>query len=250
MNQKFNPITGKTEFVQKGPKGDQGPIGEIGPQGPKGDQGKQGPKGEAGPQGIQGKQGPEGSPGKQGIKGDSGDKGDKGDAGEKGDPGLSIHLVKSKPEDSLGNTGDVALNEFNELFQKDRNWNFIRPIGGRGGGSLTNKAARVNLNTENNTLEGDTVQAYLDLFNGSTESQKPTYNSDGSIGNVEFYSSATQITANRIFRIDMTYNSIGEPTQEVTKIYSQSDGTTILKTITKVYTWTDSVLTKRTTAIA
>lgn len=50
-----------------GPKGDQGPRGNVGPQGPKGDIGPQGPKGDTGQDGVDGQDGATGPPGPPGT---------------------------------------------------------------------------------------------------------------------------------------------------------------------------------------
>jgi hypothetical protein len=90
------------------------------------------------------------------------------------------------------------------------------------------------------------VQDWIDRLYDESESEKPTYNSDGTINYVEFFSSSTQTTENRTFRIDMTYNASLEPLTETLKIYSLLDGTTILKTVTTSYTWSSGVLTNKT----
>jgi len=61
--------------------------------------------------------------------------------------------------------------------------------------------------------------------------QKVTYSS-GDVSNIEFFNSASFITANRVARYDFTYTGTNL-TSEVLRIYD-TDGSTILRT----YTWT------------
>ena len=77
------------------------------------------------------------------------------------------------------------------------------------------------------------------LYN-SAESQKPTYSGDN-ISSVEIYKSSTQIDANRLAKYNLTYTN-DLVTTEVISIYD-ADGTTILKTVTITYTYTDDVVT-------
>ena len=72
-------------------------------------------------------------------------------------------------------------------------------------------------------------------------SSKVVYSGDN-ISYVEFYKGAVQTTPNRIARIDLTYS--GDFVQsESLKIYSLSDGTTVLKTVTTTYTYTGDDVT-------
>lgn len=59
---------------------------------------------------------------------------------------------------------------------------------------------------------------------------------------VEYFSSGTQITANRIARTDVNYTG-DNVTSEVTKIYNQNDGTTVTLTQTVTYTYTNGQVT-------
>lgn len=65
-------------------------------------------------------------------------------------------------------------------------------------------------------------------------SQKITY-SGNDITAVEFFTTASQITANRIARVDMTYSGVN-PATEAWKFYD-TDGTTTLRTVTLTYTF-------------
>lgn len=77
-------------------------------------------------------------------------------------------------------------------------------------------------------------------------SQVPVYAGNGTLTNVTFYSSDTQIAANRVGVITLAYDGNLNPTIETTTIYSTSDGTTVLKTITKTFTFVANVLTNVT----
>lgn len=114
------------------------------------------------------------------------------------------------------------------------------------GNVLTNHPAStvsLAIATTDNTIVGSSVQDYINRFNEPSESQAFTYNGDGTVNFLECFSSATQITANRIFRTDFTYNVDLTPATETLKIYSKTNGTTVLKTVTKTYTWVASQLT-------
>lgn len=83
-------------------------------------------------------------------------------------------------------------------------------------------------------LERAILEAYPDA------SCKVTYTSNNPTL-IEFFITASQITANRIASIDITYSS-NNPATEVLKIYSASDGTTVVRTITKTYTYSSNNL--------
>lgn len=72
--------------------------------------------------------------------------------------------------------------------------------------------------------------------------QKPSYLGNGEIDYIETFNSATQINANRILRADMTYNADINPLTEVWKIYD-TDGVTVLRTITFTYAYTGNDIT-------
>lgn len=72
-------------------------------------------------------------------------------------------------------------------------------------------------------------------------SVKPTFSGDD-VTNIEYFSSATQITANRTARVDITYSG-DDPTTEAWKIYDTADGTTVLRTLTVTHTWSGDDLT-------
>jgi hypothetical protein len=241
MTQKFNHSTGQIETYISPLKGDIGLTGD------------QGLQGLMGPQGPIGEQGIKGDPGPQGPMGPKGDKGDKGDIGPKGDPGISgisPSIIRStqKPKPQEGKNGDWAFTELNEIYIKENNeWKFFKSFSS-GGSSLFSKASRVNLLTpaSRNSAVGDTLQEFVDRIYEESESQKPTYNADSTINNIEFFTSSTQVVANRSFRVDIEYDIYLNPTKETIRVYSLKDGTTVLKTIIKVYTWTNNVLTNKT----
>lgn len=83
-------------------------------------------------------------------------------------------------------------------------------------------------------LERAIIDAYPDA------SVKVTYTSnDPSL--IEFFTTASQITANRIASVTITYSS-NNPATEVFRVYSASDGTTVVRTITKTYTYSSNDL--------
>lgn len=71
--------------------------------------------------------------------------------------------------------------------------------------------------------------------------QSPSYTVDGDVAFVEFYSSSSFITTNRIARADIGYDINLAPTSETWVIYDTSDGTTILRTYTNHYSVTGDV---------
>ena len=93
-----------------------------------------------------------------------------------------------------------------------------------------------------NTYIGENIQDILDRLYGATESTAVSYNADGTINYVTGYSTANQITANRIYRTDFTYDADLYPATESLKLYSLTDGTTILKTIVVTYTFSSGNL--------
>jgi hypothetical protein len=74
------------------------------------------------------------------------------------------------------------------------------------------------------------------------------YNTNGTPNYVEYFNSDTQITINRIYRTDITYNLNLTPSTETTKIYD-TDGTTILRTYTYSFTYSGVTLTNGTVTI-
>lgn len=238
MADKFNAKTGKVEFYFE-PEPIIGPIGPTGPMGLPGKDGLDGTQGPVGPQGPQGLQGP---------KGDKGDKGDIGPAGRDADPANKIHYIdKGIPKSDFGLDTDWCFNAAGELFRKDKSkWVFYGSVDGRI--QRATKARTTDLSTVYNTVVGANVQEFIDRQWEANESEKPTYNANGTVNYVEFFSTSEQVTANRIFRIDMSYDAEQQPTSEVLKIYSKTDGTSILKTVTVTYTWSNNVLTNKTQA--
>lgn len=257
MAKRFNPLNGLIEeFAEDGlpgPKGDRGEIGPIGPIGPAGRDGLNGKNGIDGKEGKQGPKGKQGIQGPAGLDGKIGPKGDKGDQGKNAPDSTVIHKSIMKPNDSLGNDGDWCITVQTELYHKENGkWVFFQILAGRDGNTRKHPAYDVPFNDSAslNTVIGTDVQEVFNRLFEPSESEKPTFAADGTITTLEKFSSATQVTANRTTRIEMTYNSDLNPTQELVKIYDLDDGTTILKTITKTYTWTSGVLTKVETVTA
>ena len=112
-------------------------------------------------------------------------------------------------------------------------------------GTTIPDAQDVPIDTTTNTVnpETDDVQLFIDAICAPDTSQKPTYLSNGEISFVEFFKGTTQTTPNRIARVDVFYTG-DDPTTETWKLYSSSDGTTVLKTITFTHTWVSNDLTK------
>jgi hypothetical protein len=74
-------------------------------------------------------------------------------------------------------------------------------------------------------------------------SQKVTYNGDGTINFVEWFNGATQTTPNRRAKSTITYDANLFPLTETLEIFSPSDGTTVLRTVTLTNTYTGADLT-------
>jgi hypothetical protein len=74
-------------------------------------------------------------------------------------------------------------------------------------------------------------------------SQKVTYNNNGTINFVEWFKGATQSTINRRAKSTIAYNANLFPLTETLVIYSPTDGTTVLRTITLTETYTGADLT-------
>lgn len=93
------------------------------------------------------------------------------------------------------------------------------------------------------TLVGtDIGDAWNRIYN-ATLSQKPNFNGDGTINYIEYFATSSQVTSNRVAKSQMTYSS-GYPATETVYLYSLTDGTTILKTITRTFTFSGDTLTK------
>lgn len=101
--------------------------------------------------------------------------------------------------------------------------------------------------TDNNAV-GDNVQEFIDKICAPTNSQKATYLGDGELDFIEIFSVSTQITANRIARVDFTYDANINPITEVWKHFDTADGTTVLKTFTLTHTWVGDDYDKTTSA--
>lgn len=83
-------------------------------------------------------------------------------------------------------------------------------------------------------LERALLEAYPD------GSAKVTYTSNNPTL-IEFFTTATQITANRIASVEITYSG-NNPSTEVLRIYDEADGTTVVRTITKTFTYSSNNL--------
>ena len=67
------------------------------------------------------------------------------------------------------------------------------------------------------------------------------------VNSVSIYNSATQIDANRVYRVDFSYTG-DDITTEAHKIYD-TDGTTVLRTITYSYTYSSGEITSGSVAV-
>ncbi len=87
------------------------------------------------------------------------------------------------------------------------------------------------------TLVGDDVQEVWKRLAWPTTSQVPVIAADGTITSITYYQGSTQTTPNRMAVQAMTYDSNFFPATETLTFYSLTDGTTVLKTITRTYTF-------------
>lgn len=149
------------------------------------------------------------------------------------------------PVNTVGDIGDFYLNTATgDIYLKTGalTWTLSGTI------TANHAASSVTLDdsASANTIVGDDVQEYVDRFNEPSCAEAPSYNVNGTINYIEYFSSAVEITANRIFRVDLTYDADLQPLTEAWKAYSKADGTTVLKTVTRTYTWTAGQLTNKT----
>lgn len=70
------------------------------------------------------------------------------------------------------------------------------------------------------------------------DSIKVTYNAAGDVETVETFITSTQITTNRLSKTTVAYDVDLNPTSETLEIYD-TDGTTVLRTVTFTYSITD-----------
>lgn len=80
--------------------------------------------------------------------------------------------------------------------------------------------------------------------NGST---KPTFLANGELDYVELFTGATQTAADRLAKISLTYDGSLNPTTETWLIYD-TNGTTVLRTITFTHTFVSTELTNSSVA--
>jgi hypothetical protein len=82
---------------------------------------------------------------------------------------------------------------------------------------------------------------YTPVIGVGVESQVPTYLPNSDVNYIEFFNSATQVVANRVARVDITYSG-DDPTVETWKFYDQ-DGTSIVRTVVITHTFVANDLT-------
>jgi len=241
MIQRFNPKTGTYEYYFEGPKGDSivGPTGPTGPIGPAGINGRDG---------INGINGLDGAPGPRGFRGEKGDSitGPPGKDGADGKdaPDRPATLYSERvPKNDIGKDSDWCIDAAGEVFLKINGaWKFQGSIDSRVSRGVEAYNIKLDDSYLRNTIVGNNLQAWVDRLYEESESELPSYNSDGTINYIEWYKSSSQTTANRTARVDLSYGSDGFPNSEQLKFYSLSDGETILKTITRTYFYTNGIL--------
>jgi hypothetical protein len=149
------------------------------------------------------------------------------------------------PSAGLGSIGDFYLDtSTGDIYLKTAplTWTLEGSI------ALPHAASDITLDTAptSNTVVGVTVQEYIDRFNEPSVSESPDYNVNGTVNYIEYFSSPVQVVANRIFRVDLTYDGDLQPLTETWLAYSKTDGTTVLKTVAMSYTWSVGQLTNKT----
>lgn len=89
--------------------------------------------------------------------------------------------------------------------------------------------------------DGD-LQSWLDRVYNSSQSIKNAYSGDD-LSSSTFYSSASQVDANRLAKVDVSYSG-DNPSTETWTFYDTADGTTVLATVTRTLTWLGNDLDK------
>lgn len=74
-----------------------------------------------------------------------------------------------------------------------------------------------------------------------------SYLGNGEVDYIEYFNSSNKIQANRIYRIDMTYDGSLNPTTETVTIY-ENDGVSVAKTQTHIYSYSASEIDSGTVA--
>jgi hypothetical protein len=74
-------------------------------------------------------------------------------------------------------------------------------------------------------------------YNLEASSQVPAYDANGNVSTVTMYKSGSQVTANRLALITLSYDANQNVSTEVWQIFNENDGTTVLKTITFTNTY-------------
>lgn len=150
----------------------------------------------------------------------------------------------SSPDPGLGTVGDFYLNTVtNEILLKTGTifWTsqgFLMVIA-----PITTDITNTLVNRDGSADDNDSNNVWNRLF-WPTTSQAPIFALDGTLTSVTFYTGPIQIVANRMAKIELTYDIDLNPATETLTLYSLVNGTTILKTVTKTYTFTTGILTK------
>ena len=156
---------------------------------------------------------------------------------------VAANTAKVSADGSIDTHSDVDTTTIPPSISDYLLWdgsNWVPGIGSGGSVSINTDAANNTVNPNDGNL-----QKYVDAICAPDTSQKPTYLGNGEIDFVEYFKGAVQTTVNRIKRVDVAYTG-DDPTSEVWKLYD-TDGTTVLKTVTFTHTWSGNELTNTTT---
>lgn len=111
-------------------------------------------------------------------------------------------------------------------------------------------ASEVDLATAitDNAVLGASVQDFINRIYGPTNSEKATYLGNQELDYVEIFNSPSQVTENRRAKIQLAYSS-DNVSSEVVSLYD-TNGTTVLKTITLTHSYTGTDYNTTTTVIS
>lgn len=90
--------------------------------------------------------------------------------------------------------------------------------------------------TSRNSAVGGSVQDFIDRVSAPTNTVSPTYLPNGNLSALTLYRNTTQINANRSADCTVTYDLEQNPTSEIWRLFD-SDGVTVLKTISLTHIW-------------
>lgn len=95
----------------------------------------------------------------------------------------------------------------------------------------------------------ESVQDFINAVCAPDNSQKPVFLANGEVNYIEFFKGPTQTIPNRLYRVDMSYDGILNPTTEAWTLYTITDnapvdGVTVHRTVTFTHSWTAAEITK------